>query len=175
MGLPAEETHPSKHRELGLLLDDPDDFIGAATEAVIVRPAMDSGAVAPVIHPKELPSDARPVPNTTGKHFVGANKSKIERFGSCDTLLEGEHGAVGCTWQLADVSRPLHSVACTTGPIEAPEQDVLFNAGRCVVVAPGIVEKILKTVTPIAEYKREGNLYIGTMKMSSFTRPATST
>ena len=38
------------------------------------------------------PGDAVIVPNTTGKHFKGANDSVIEKYGSCDTILEGSEG-----------------------------------------------------------------------------------
>ena len=132
---------------------------------------MDSGAVGNIIHPKELPHDANPEPNNTGRHFVGANNSRIEKFGTCTTKLESEHGEVGCNWQLADVSRPLHSVSQVTGPEDGPpKQDVLFNNRKCVVVPPGVVDEILKRVKPVTEYARTGNLYIGEFKMSSFAR-----
>ena len=132
---------------------------------------MDSAAVANVIHPDELPSDAEYVPNTSGRHFVGANNAHIEKFGSCATRLTSSHGDVGCNWQLADVSRPLHSVAEVTGPGAGPaKQDVLFNNEVCVVVPPGTVKEILKRVQPIMEYQREGNLYLADLVMSSFHR-----
>ncbi len=124
-----------------------------------------------VIHPKELPLDAEPQPNTSGSHFVGANHARIERYGSCKTRLDGPHGSVGCDWELADVSRPLHSVSCIAGPVEGPGlQDVLFNNKRCVVVPPGVVDRILREVTPVMEYKREGNLYLAELTMSAFAR-----
>ena len=49
-----------------------------------------------MIHPKYLPKDAMPEPNTTGAHFTGAGGDMIEKFGTCLTELEGEHGKVGC-------------------------------------------------------------------------------
>ena len=134
---------------------------------------MDLVAVANVIHPRELPEDAVPVPNTSCKHFKGANDSVIENFGSCDTVLKSDLGSVGCGWQLADVSRPLHSVSKVTGPAGGPavaKQDVLFNNDVCVVVPPGIVREILKRITPVARYDRTGKLYVGDMTMSSFRR-----
>ena len=158
------------------ILDDEDHeegFLGVAVERVRIRPAMDSGAVDHVIHPRELPDDAIIVPNTSGKHFRGANDSVIEKYGSCDTILEGSEGKVGCSFQLANVSRSLHSVSKVCGPaggIKNAKQDVLFNNDLCVVVPPGIVAEILKRVTPVAKYDREGNLYVGDMTMSSFRR-----
>ena len=110
---------------------------------------MDSGAVDNVLHPRDLPSDAEPEPNTTGRHFVGA---RGDRFGTCETKLETKLGAGGCKWQLADATRPLHSVSRVTGPAEGPgKQDVLFNNKRCAVVPPGVVDKILEYAVAQAE------------------------
>ena len=97
----------------------------------------------------------------------------IENYGDVGTVLESDLGAVGCGWKAAAVSRPLHSVSKVAGPpggIKNSKQDVLFNNDICVVVPPGIVAEILKRVTPVAQYAREGNLYVGDMVMSSFTR-----
>ena len=128
--------------------------------------------MANVIHPKELPADAEPVPNSDGRHFAGAGGGRITRYGTCKTRLDSEHGAVECDWQLADVTRPVHAVSQVTGPAEGPAKtNVLFDNKRCVVVQPGVVEEILKQIRPIAEYKREGNLYIADMTMSAFAGP----
>jgi len=149
-----------------------DDMIATAIESVKIKPAIDSGAVANVVHPAELPDGVEVVPNDTGTHFTGAGGGRIKRFGSCVTKLSSEHGDVGCGWQLADVTRPLHSVSTVCGPQEHPtgKQDVLFNNKKCVVVPPGIVEEILKRVRPVAQYDRTGNLYVGEMTMSPFRR-----
>ena len=156
-----------------ILEDDDHGDICAAVERVRIRPAMDSGAVANVIHPKELPDDAVVKPNTTGKHFRGANNSVIENYGDAETILESQTGEVGCGWKVADVSRPLHSVSQVCGPAggaEVAKQDVMFNNDVCVVMPPGLLREILKRVDPIAQYDREGNLYVGDMVMSSFIR-----
>ena len=165
----------SRHGVYCILDEEENDngLIATAVERFRIRPAMGSGAVGHVIHPRELPDDAFIVPNTSGNHFRGANDSVIETFGTCDTVLEGKAGTVGCTHQLANVSRPLHSVSKTCGPpggAKNAKQDVLFNNDVCVVVPPGIVAEILKRVTPIAQYDREGNLYVGEMTMSPFHR-----
>ena len=161
--------------QIGLILDSEEDLIGAATpDEVEVEVAMDSGCVDNVIHPKGLPRDCKPVPNTIGKHYSGAGGDSIGKYGTVDTLLVGEHGEVGCSWNVANVTRALHSIAQVTGPIEKPRQDVLFNAAKCVVVPEGIVEKILAHVKPLLQYNRKGNLFVAKMKMSSFVRPATS-
>ena len=48
--------------------------------------------------------------------------------------------------------------------------DVLVNSTICVVVPPGVVDAMLKQVTPVAEYWREGGLYLGEMTLSDFGR-----
>ena len=133
---------------------------------------MDSAAADHVIDPEELLADAEFGPNTTNTHFVGANDSRIERFGPCKTTMKGEHGRVGCNWPLAAVPRAVHSVGVVCGPKIGPaKQDVLFNNEKCYVVAPGIVAKIMEHCRAVAEYDREGNLYIGEMTMESFHGP----
>ena len=97
----------------------------------------------------------------------------IEKFGECATSPESRHGQVGCRWNLADVTRPLHSVSQIAGPAGGDgHMDVLFNNKRCVVVPPGVVEAVMKQIgEPIAEYERDGNLYLSTFTMSDFIRP----
>ena len=138
-----------------------------------VRPAADSGACDHVINPDDLPDDVHIEPNTTGKHFKGANDSIIENFGDVETILESDLGAISCGWKAANVSRPLHSISRVAGPPGGPKmskQDVFFNNAFCVVVPPGIVAEILKRVTPVAAYAGEGNLYVGDMILSIFHR-----
>ena len=48
---------------------------------------------------------------------------------------------------------------------------VLFNNRIGVVVPPGVVDLILKYVSPIMQYDREGGLYVAEVKMSGFPRP----
>ena len=112
------------------------------------------------------------MPNTIGFHVVNAQGGVIDKFGSCATLMKGKHGGVGCGWQAADVARALHSVSQTTGMPDDPKQDVLYNASRCVVVQPGVVDYILQHlgITPVMEYEREGNLFTAEVELSSFPR-----
>ena len=112
------------------------------------------------------------IPNHTGKHFSGAGGEAIAKFGECMTNIEGAHGKVGCRWNVADVTRPLHSVGQIAGPIDGDgNMDIHFNNKRCVVVPPGVVAAVMKKIgTPIAEYQRGGNLYLGSFAMSDFAR-----
>ena len=148
--------------------EDEDQVLAAASEAVRLRVAMDSAAVDHVIHPRDLPADVEYVPNTTGRHFIGANDAHIEKYGSCKTVLTSTDTSVGCHWQMADVNRALHSVARVTGPRDGPgKQDVLFDNEVCVVVPPGTVKEILKRIKPLMRYERQGNLYIAEVSMTS--------
>ena len=93
--------------------------INATESSVEMEVAMDSGATANVAHPNNMPADIVIRPNETDFHFKGANNSKIEKFGECETILTDAAGSsVGCHWNMANVGRPLHSTAVVTGPIE---------------------------------------------------------
>ena len=151
-----------------------DEMLAAADveQVTKVRVAMDSGAVAPVINAAELPANAEVVPNRSGQDFVGAGGDKIRRHGTCKILMRDGNGRkISTNWQVADVSRALHSVSDITGPEEGDGlHDVLFNNKKCVVVPHGVVNAILKKVEATTEYRRKGGLYVADMTLSSFTR-----
>jgi hypothetical protein len=148
------------------------DIVAAIEKDIVkIRVAIDSAACDNVVDPKELPEDADFEENESGKHLKGANDSHIERYGSCKTVMSSKHGRVGCNWQMAAVSRALHSVGIVAGPKGGPgKQDILFNNEKCYVVAPGIVKKLMETLSAVAEYDREGNLYVGEFTLESFRR-----
>ena len=151
--------------------DNGHQLLATTPTEVKIAVAADSGAVAHVINPRELPSGSRP-DGIVKTHFVGASNEHIENYGGCETLVTGSHGRVINEWQCADVGRALHSVSMTTGPADGPgKHDVLFNNKRGVVVPAGVVDKILERITPIFEYTRRGGLYIADVTVSSFPRP----
>ena len=157
-----------------IYFDDLDDCIMSAEEKVRVKAAMDSGACAHVINPDDLPAGAEPS-GDPGKDFVGANNSKIKRYGSVVTTCEHSLGSLDTEWQAAAVSRPLHAVSQVCGPKGGPSKskhDVLFNNDDCFVVPAGTVLAIMKVVKAVANYPREGNLYLADMVLSkSFGGP----
>ena len=157
---------------LGTLTDpETEQLVASTVERVKVQVAMDSGSVDNVVHPDDLPADVIPPGNDDGTHFSGANGSTIKKYGRVATLLQNGKYKFGCGWQVADVTRPLHSVSVTTGPEEGPGlQGVLFNNRMCYVVPPGVVDDIMKRVQSVAEYDRRGGLYIGDFDMSAFGR-----
>ncbi len=163
---------PGSERATMLIEDQVQDGqLNAVQREIKVKVAMDSGSVANVTHPITIPDGTNVAPNTSGENFSGAGGETIIKHGSCLTMMTGQHGQVGCQWQVADVTRPLNSVSQVTGPYDGPgEHDVLFNNQTCVVVPPGIVKQILQQVKPLAEFPRDGNLYVAEMTLSSFTR-----
>ena len=54
--------------------------------------------------------------------------------------------------------------------ISTGNHDVLFNNQTCVVVPAGVVDAVLKQIKLVAEYKREGGLYLGEVTLSDFVR-----
>ena len=85
-------------------------------------------------------------------------------------MLKCGEKQVGCGWQVADVTRALHSVSRVAGPADGPGlQDVLFNNRKCYVVPPGVVDEIMKRVKAVIEYDRQGGLYLAEMTMTGFT------
>ena len=167
----VQQEMKAEDKKLALILEEHEELVGAATEVVKVRVAMDSGSVANVINSEELPSDAQLEANNSGSHFVGAGGGRIRKYGACNTSLKGKHGQVGCRWQVADVTMALNSVSTVTGPYEGPgDQDVLFNNKTCYVVPPGVVAQIMKHVKAVAEYPRDGGLYVADMELTSFQR-----
>ena len=154
--------------------DDDGELNEVIVNETVIKVAIDSGSVASVINPNSLPNNLDFKPNVTGRHFKGANESHIENYGSCLTSLRDDKckSNVSCDWSLAEVARPLHAVVKITGTPEHPKQDVLFTAGRCVVVPHGCVEKIMESTKPILQYDREGDLYVATLTVSAgFPRP----
>ena len=122
--------------------------------------------------PSRQPSRSSPQRRRRTSH--GAGGESIQRYGTCETTLTAPDGTqVGCGWDAANVTRPLHSISQICGPEEDPvgKQDVLFNNRYGVVVPPGIVDYIMKHVKAAARHDREGNFYLAEMTVSDFIRP----
>ena len=165
--------HEMQQVESIMMLEEQTDELNIIRDTTTVKVAMDSGAVKHVTHPSTLPSSTIINPNQTGRHFSGASGETIEKYGDCMTTMTTKTGTeIAMPWNVADVARPLHAVSQVTGPADHPvgKHDVLFNNKRCVVVEPGVVEYILQRVKPIAEYVREGDLYLAEMQLSAFGR-----
>ena len=149
-----------------------EEVIASATGTSRVQAAVDSGSVDNVIHPNDVPQGTQMKPNERDRHFVGANNSKIENYGTCVTTAQTANGAeLETGWTMVEVSRPLHSVSKICGPIDESQQDVLFNNKKCVIVPPGVVDRVLQYISPLMQYDRKGGLYVADLELRGFTRP----
>ena len=152
--------------------DQNEQALMAVNQAIDIEVAIDSGSVVHVANPDHLPAHAEVVPNSTGRHFNGANASHIENYGTCLTSMQDKTTGtlVDCDWSVAEVVKPLHAVCKITGTTAAPKHDVLFTAGRAVVVPHGHVESILRNVKLLMQYDRQGDLFVAKLTVSGFTR-----
>ena len=149
--------------------DDRGTILSTSELVTRVRAAMDSGAVDHVINPEDLPPNVEPAGAADDEHYVGANNSKIKRYGEATTACEHKNGSFGIKWNCADVTRPLNSVSKIAGPAgPVGKQDILFNNSCCYIVQPGIVNAVMKVIKAVAEYPREGNLYLADLALTSF-------
>ena len=156
-------------------------------EEIEVEVAQDSGCVAHVTSPELLPGSVEVrQPEGGGKlrRFVAANGTPIKNYGISSVMMVQPNGrCVGGTFQVTDVTRPLHSTSqiCDSQSKGCPEgHEVLFTSGVATVVPAGTFSKYLDKVRHIADYPRQGGLYVSKMKLrrptpdpaakSSFTR-----
>ena len=158
--------------------DEGGDEIMVAEEEVEIWVVNDSGAVKHMANPKHLPSTVRVVKPASGKtrRFVTANNQPIEDYGEAGVDLELEGGTeISNVFQVADVSRPLHS----TSTICDANHEMLYTKGEAVVVPEGALSRFLASVNVVARYQRRGGLYMAKMKAkdpklrrkSGFARP----
>ena len=122
-----------------------------------------------MVNPNHLPGNAVVIPNETRRHFQGAHESHIENYGACRTRLQDQktHVVADCGWSVAEVVRLFPAVCEITGTVEEPKHDVLFTAGRAVVVPQGIAENLLKTEKPLTQYDHKGVLFVPKMTVLS--------
>ena len=150
----------------------------ATEDSIDIEPAADSGAVDHVAGPKHIPGSTMVVTTADTRDFRSANNGVINNHGEATIELEQDGGpTMSSTVQVADVSRPLHSVGrICDGPGAGQEKEMLFMKGEAVVVPAGTFSRLLASVTPLVRYKRSGGLYVAKMKArtkaSGFTRPA---
>ncbi len=142
--------------------DDEEEVLNAEDEKEI-EAALDSGCVKHVVTRGNIPATIEVVPPPSGaKDFVGAGGHGIRRHGKAQVVLIPEEGeTVGSVTEVADVTRPLHSV----GQVADTEKEILFTKGEAVVVPAGALSRYLKGIRIFARYKRRGGLYLAKMKV----------
>ena len=141
-------------------------------DEVEITVASDSGCICHVCGPKDVPKSVKVVqpPNGKAKNFVGAGGDRIKNYGKVQVALVQDDGKeVSGSFQVADVTRPLHS----TGQICDENKEMLYTKHEAVVVPAGSLSKFLGMVKHIAKYKRsDGGLYLA--KMRARARPSNS-
>jgi hypothetical protein len=141
-------------------------------EEIEIYITQDSGAVAHIGPKEAMPSGVgiKPYPDGVNRNMVAANGGSIENYGTADVELMTEDGlAIGTTFMVADVTRPLHA----TGPICDTGKEVLYMSQGCVVVPKGTLSKYLKQTRILAKYPRRNGLYQGKFKIR-VPRPKTN-
>ena len=153
--------------------EDEDEEILASTDEVDIDVALDSGAVAHTAGPKDLPGNTPVVQPEDGKlrNFVAANNTKIKNYGKAELTMVQDGGPdINNVFQVADVSRPLHSA----GTICDTDKEILFTKGEAVVVPEGALSRFLGSIRQLAKYPRKGGLYVARMRAKN-PRPKAAT
>ena len=151
--------------------DEDEDAIMAADEEIEVDVAQDSGCVANVAGPDDIPSSVE-VAHPPGKRvrgFVAANGSDMENYGEANVRMVAEDGSSFLnSFTVTDVTRPLHATSqtCDSTSERCPDgHEVLFTKGEATVVPAGALSRFLGNIRHIATYPRRGGLYVAKMKV----------
>ena len=141
-------------------IDPPQELIIAAVDQQKkIKIAADTGCCAHAIGPKHLPDSVKVVQREE-RHFSDAQGGGIEHYGESQVRLEQKDGShISNTFQVLDVCRPLHSISM----IADNDHDMLFTKECGFVVPAGVSKEVLDKVKHVAEYPREGGLYLAEM------------
>ncbi len=144
--------------------DDAVDEINNADEELEVYVTMDSGAITHIGPREAMPRGAELKADENGvtRNFVAANGIEITNHGRTIVEMETPEGqAITCPFQVADVTRPLHS----TGQICDAQKEILHTARGAVVVPAGALSRHLRGTKIIAKYPRRNGLHMGRFKV----------
>ena len=155
-------------RESVNLLDSEGDQINNFQEEVPFEVVLDSGAAEHVTDNIDAPgySIVPSAGSKAGKAFIAANGGRIPNRGQMTLSLKTEgNQKINSTFQVCQTNRPLWSVGkiCDSGC------EVTFKADQAIVTQKS-------TGKPVCNFKRQGGLYVATLKLSkpegasSFTR-----
>ena len=150
--------------------EDDEEAIMAADEEVEADVAVDSGCVAHVVGPDDVPGtvEIRHPPGKRRRGFKAANGSDMENYGEATVEMVQENGtAIASTFTVTDVTRPLHSTSqiCDTGSAACPDgHEVLYTKHGATVVPGGTLSRFLGSVRHVASYPRRGGLYVAKVK-----------
>ena len=141
------------------MISEPSAPILATVDEKKIKVAADTGACAHCLGPDDLP-DGMMVEQCPQRNFCGPDGKPIEHFGEAKMRLMQPNGNhVSVTSQVLGVTRALHSVSA----ICDKRQDMLFTQDMGYVVPKGVFDEVLKKCRHIAEYPREGGLWVSEM------------
>ena len=142
-----------------MIIDHDANQLLATTEQKRIKIAADTGAFAHCAAPGDLP-DSVIVEQERLRNFVGAGGESLRHYGQARVKMQQKNGGhVTNTFQVLDVIRPLHSVSMITDN----GFDMLYKRGCAYVVPEGAFDKILAVTKKVAEYPREGGLWVTEM------------
>ena len=160
-------TPPTIQQEPVNMISEIDSPILSTVDEKKIRVAADTGACAHCIGPDDLP-DGMMVDQCPQRNFCGPDGKPIEHFGEATMRLQQPGGGhVKLTSQVLGVSRALHSVSM----ICDKKQDMLFTQDMGYVVPKGVFDEVLKKCRHIAEYPREGGLWVSEMTVKTGQPP----
>ena len=143
------------------MISEANEPILSAVQEKKIKVAADTGACAHCIGPDDLP-DGMMVKQVPKRNFAGPDGTGIEHFGEADMRLQQTQGNhANLTSQVLGVTRALHSVS----QICDKEQDMLFTKDMGYVVPKGVFDEVLANCRHIAEYPREGGLWVSEMRV----------
>ncbi len=149
----------SINEEVNVIIDNDANQLLATTEQKRIKIAADTGAFAHCAAPGDLP-DSVVVEQERLRNFVGAGGEGLKHYGKAKVKMQQRNGGhVTNTFQVLDVIRPLHSVSMITDN----DFDMLFKKGCAYVVPEGAFDKVLAVTKKVAEYPREGGLWVTEM------------
>ena len=130
---------------------------GASQKRHKIFVTLDSGAVAHCASPRDLPGSITVDRDVEIRNFVGANGEPIEHWGAAKVRLQQRDGShISNVFQVMDVCRPLHSVSM----IADQGFDTVFTKTGAVVIPAGLLDELIATISPVAQYQRLGGLYV---------------
>ena len=141
---------------------DDDDELNNVDDEIEIEVAVDSGCVANVVGPKDVPRSVTLQKTDKMRNFVAANGDRMKNQGKVNVDLVQESGnVINSSFQVTDVTRPLHA----TSVICDENKEILYTKGEATVVPEGALSRFLGQVRHIATYRRNGGLYTAKMKI----------
>jgi hypothetical protein len=143
--------------EVNVMDWEEEDEMLLAEDEIKVEVAMDSGAIAHVTRPDQVPKGVQ-VDGSNTRNFMAANGGSIKNYGKARVAMADKfQNQSECIYNVADVTRTLHS----TGQICDQDFEVLYTKKGCVVVPQETLSRFVNEAMVVAKSPRKnGGLYL---------------